>query len=76
MPMKYTIYFYCFLFQDFNAKLVDFGLAKSRFEFWQTIDSQSITRYGIVDPEYIRTGTFPFDELILRRSIFVGGCDI
>nr|GEW87543.1 serine/threonine/dual specificity protein kinase, catalytic domain-containing protein [Tanacetum cinerariifolium] len=44
--------------QDFNAKLLDFGLAKSGFEFKKTIFSASISRHQIIDPEYMRTGHF------------------
>ncbi|GKA86842.1 serine/threonine/dual specificity protein kinase, catalytic domain-containing protein [Tanacetum coccineum] len=43
---------------DFNAKLLDFGLAKSGFEFEKTIFSASISRHQIIDPEYMSTGHF------------------
>ncbi|KAI3755371.1 hypothetical protein L1987_55168 [Smallanthus sonchifolius] len=44
--------------QDFNAKLIDFGLGKSCLEFGQTSYSSLVATRHIVDPEYTRTGQF------------------
>nr|XP_043629865.1 protein BRASSINOSTEROID INSENSITIVE 1-like [Erigeron canadensis] len=44
--------------QDFNAKLLDFGLLKSRLQFGNINYGPSFTTHHILDPEYLRTGHF------------------
>ncbi|KAI3755392.1 hypothetical protein L1987_55189 [Smallanthus sonchifolius] len=44
--------------EDFNAKLINFGLGKSCLEFGQTSYSSLVATRHIVDPEYTRTGHF------------------
>lgn len=54
---------FCFNFtvQDFNAKLTDFGLAKSGSVEDHTGLTASIAgAYGFLAPEYIATGKLPY----------------
>ncbi|XP_071740558.1 receptor like protein kinase S.2-like [Rutidosis leptorrhynchoides] len=43
--------------QDFNAKLIDFGLEKSSLRI-KTVYSTLIASHYIIDPEYMRTGHY------------------
>lgn len=51
------ISFHNFLFQDYNAKLSDFGLAKDGPEGDKThVSTRVMGTYGYAAPEYVMTG--------------------
>ena len=47
------------LFQDYNAKLFDFGLAKDGLEDGKThVSTRVMGTYGYAAPEYVMTGWY------------------
>lgn len=54
----YGLFFNNMLFQDYNAKLSDFGLAKDGPEGDKThVSTRVMGTYGYAAPEYVMTGT-------------------
>lgn len=79
-PLKLTIHFDSFSFQDFNAKLGDFELARVSHESEATDITTSVAgSFGYVDPEYAMTcrlqltnvnkSTFLIDFFFTKRII-------
>lgn len=60
------------LFQDYNAKLSDFGLAKDGPEGDKThVSTRVMGTYGYAAPEYVMTGRFKFQYLSSATTRYI-----
>lgn len=60
------------LFQDYNAKLSDFGLAKDGPEGDKThVSTRVMGTYGYAAPEYVMTGRFDFIHFCCESTLML-----